>query len=281
VDKIIHCHVSDPSRQTLFFKNKKTDKACAYFVTCSNSENCSLFKEKRCSARRTFASYCPYGRQYIQHGFSRMAKGFRKWIDDVKSANKDVGTLDAPQDKFAYVGDYVYLPYAHMDMNTKIPFLAHGGFMKWAKDFIPKSAWTIDTIIHIVEFRPQAFFGGEISDYQKKEIPLFLQHLEEMESDMYQALLAKRPDFIQKYNLTNKNYVGRKAYLWTLTPSTVKLRTEWNWDGQRLSTILSDIVSWDDKIKTTSFNCSMVPDKDVVVKITDNKQVHKGTKFLD
>jgi len=288
--KPIHFHVYDPS--TSFFKSSKNDAAKRFVVLCNNSENCELHKKGTCILRSFWGGGCPYGYCSNEEGYTRRARGFGTWIRKQGEMYKGVPSISSPPKKLAVVGDYIYIPYAHANMNKEVPFLGHGGFMSSGSNFIKKEDWTIHNIAKIVAFHPQALMGGYIDSYWKEEVPLFLSHLEEVMPDMYKELLATYPQFIKSFNLlAPKNYVGRKAKVKTLSPCTFRTKgsqdgdykVTWIWDGKVLKTASDSVYQsiWGSVNKYESLEMTLIPNDDSVIEITDNAQVNAGTVFVD
>lgn len=284
--KIVHAHVYNPENS--LFKSRKNDRAECQVVTCSNSENCGLFKRGECATIAMLdARNCPYGKKSYEYGFTRKARGFGKWISERKEKYKDaLGKLGSYKKKLAIVGDYVFLPYAHMNMNKDLPVSSHGSFMNNGSHFIDIKAFDVNLIMNIIRFRPQALFGGEITSYQKEVVPMFVMHLKEEMPEMY-ALVVKEHEYVENI-IKNFSPVGRKALVHTLRPGTVvtkyhdttKLSTQhWTWDGEYLSStdagMTFAIVNYDECI------IKMRPKKGEAVVITSEDQVDENTEYVD
>ena len=278
--KPIHFHLFDPSRKSLF-GNKKNDKAEIQVIRCNNSENCDLFKRGQCSLRAAFgSSRCSYGKYSREVGFTKRARKFYDWMRTKEKEYEGVPHLDSHSEKLAFVGDYVFLPYAHMTMCKDAHFEANANLGSNGIAFMPKEDFTIENIMTLINFRPQAFFGGTIQDYQNKVIPKFVWHLKEVVPEMFDELkeLSERVREIEaKYTS-----VGRKAMLRTVVPN-VGVFTDihggnWVWDGKWLTSTNSHasfmLVSDFSEIKVK-------PNGDHKVKITDNAQVDENTVLLD
>ena len=281
-EKVIYFHVYNPSQS--MFKANKNDKAKSFTVTCSNSENCGLFKRGECCLVGAFGSRCPYGQHQTQTGYTRKARAYFDWIrkEEAKYSHLPKPSLTSPKSIMAIVGDYVYLPYSFMNLNKYVPFIEHANTFNNGSHFLKLENFTIDNIIKICKFRPQALMGGEITDYQRKSIPLFLMHLREQFRDLCTQLVEVYPRALEI--LSAHTNVGRKARLGTLTPnvgtfnetSSNKITATWVWDGEYLT-------SFD---KETSFliindftEARIKPNPNVIVTITDEGQVNENTKF--
>lgn len=282
--KIINVVVTDPADS--IFKSNRNDAAECRITLCNNSENCQLFERGECALHTSFgARSCPYGRPSYEGGPTKRAKKYRTWISDRKERHKDqFRKLGSYKDMIAVVGDYIFLPYAHMNMNKNVPFLAHGGVFANGSHMIPAKDFTPDMIANILSYSPQAMIGGTITSYQKEVIPKFVKHLQENMPDMFSDVAAIYPSI--KEILTSYSYVGRKAYLHSLRSGvtllkyhdTSNLKTQnWIWDGTYLSSIdtgLSFAI-----VEYSEISIRIKPKDGVTVEITSDDQVDNNTKF--
>jgi hypothetical protein len=217
-----------------------------------------------------------------EEGFTPRAGKFSKWIAERQSQHKGVPRLTIPATKIAFIGNYVYLPYAHMNMNEAVPFRAHGGAFRKGNSFLPREHWTVGTVCKLLDFRPQAMMGGEITSYQKEQVPKFLLHLRETDTKMWQALVAERPALD-----TVPDHVGRKALLRTLAPpiewtTDKKYPVTWRWDGQHVRTMSENAFdsTWGN-IKLAQVVVEGIPADDATVVVQDNTWVNDATVFID
>lgn len=275
--KKIHFHIYDPAAPSLF-KSKASDKAEAHFIECDQLD-CPLLKKGQCIRRIVFGKRCVYGRNYIEIGYTKRSKAFSKWIREKREENKEVGSLKAPPSKICKIGDYVWLPYPHMDMNKEIfenpsePFITGTPFIKFEN-------FNVATILSILKFRPRALFGGEITSYQKEVIPLFLMHLKEFDPVLFEQVeqsLGKK--------LFVRSNVGRQAYLRTISPGEIDFggNEKYEWDGEKLvfTGEPSKITLWLKIKDPVNFSMEIIPNKEAVVTITNENQVNNGTEFYD
>ena len=273
--KLIHAHVFDPSRSSLFVKHKKSDAAEYHTVVCSSSASCQLFAQGQCAARRFMGGGCPYGHAQVEHGPSQRAKGFYMWINAHKATEKEVGCLAAPPAKLARVGDMMYLPYSFMDMVISGGYEKPNPFSK-EKGFVPFSEFTPEFVARMCNGRPQALFGGEIYAYQRESVPAFVAHLEEEYPELLEAaaLLSLRIKALTQ-TLTK---VGRKALLRTLVPN-VGTFEGFTWDGVYM--VCTDRRAMPPFTKFDAQEMRVLPAENAVVTVTDNAQCSKETVFKD
>jgi hypothetical protein len=126
--------------------------------------------------------------------------------------------------------------------------------------------------------------GGEITDYQKKVVPLFLSHLKEVLPARYKAFKEDYPELVGEIS-----YVGRRALLRTIKPSKVHYKSKnypnlnetWNWDGKFLI-YEGGYVS---KVNITKdydvISLVIQPTEKATIIIEDDDQVQDSTVFVD
>lgn len=120
--KVINVIVTHP-HDSLFKATKNCIAECR-IISCSNSLKCDLFKQNTCMLLNFMGNGCPYGKIGRRRGYSKRARKYRSWISEMETKYADsLRKLKSCSNKIALVGDYVYLPYAHMTLNDGIPFL--------------------------------------------------------------------------------------------------------------------------------------------------------------
>lgn len=280
--KIIYAYVLDPRQPGLFRKASKSEPAECQTITCHN-EDCPLLKAGTCASRRIFGS-CPYGEVRHQRGPTGRSNKIWDWIQEKRKEFADVGTdVSAPENKLAFIGGYVWLPYPHADMCKDVPFLRHSCAFVSGIDFIKCENWTLENVLTLIDFRPQALMGGEITDYQRKSVPLLIQHIRECDPEMWQQLIAVRP----QYDVA-PNYVGRKALVKTLKagiaipPKDDRYPVPWTWDGTKLTTNSKHAYgdTWGG-MKCGDVELSLTPDEKTVTVVRSNEWVTPETVFVD
>lgn len=273
--KVIASRVIDPREPALFFKRKKSDPAEHLTITCS-CESCPLLARGECATIGVFRTYCPYGSKREETGPTMRAAKFGAWIRERRAMHPGVSwNVGIPTTKLAFVGDYVYLPYSHADDCKAVPF--HRG------PWLNREDWTLENVLKLIDFRPQALFGGEITDYRVKIVPLMLHHIRELDSDMWRQVVAARPQLD-----VVPNYVGRKALVKTLAfPITIppydnRYPVQWQWDGKTLRTNDRDAYgsTWG-HVDAESVTVEVVPSAKATVVVKDNAWVTPETLFVD
>lgn len=279
-ERLVSFSVYDPANS--LFKAPANERASSRSVFCQ-ADQCALRDRGECACLGVLfgGMKCPYGRVSTSTGLTRRAGGYSKWIRDQKEGKKDVPHLVPPKAKLAFVGDWVFLPYAHMTRCEAVPFISHGVFTG-GNCFVPIENWTVETVETLIDFRPQALFGGVIPSYQKETVPLFIQHIREEAPAMWTQLIAVRPQLD-----VAPNYVGRKAVISTLNApiswTTDKVyRVSWKWDGKELETTSENAYNstWGGfKIESMTLRC--VPRDGETVVVQSNDWVNGKTQFTD
>lgn len=269
--KLINVRVFEPA-----FKNVKARCKCTY---CNNSENCSLYKQKKCvhDWRYLASIKCPYGKHSQTEGYTKRARSYSTWIRNKKDAHKDfLDAVEFSTKKLALIGEYIYLPYPHLkNYVNSLPGIINEHFIKEAE-------FTGEKILEIINFRPQALMGGEITSFQKEEVPKFIQHLKEEMPDKYKVLKENCPDKVEAIEEVGSNYIGRTAYLKTLKEGSVVVDIHGDkflYDGEYL--INENYKPSFSPFGTTGGLFKFKATDDMTVKITDNGQVDGNTKFKD
>lgn len=278
--RVVSAGIFDPRKS--IFKHPANARAQCTTISCTLC-SCPLRDLKTCSWTAPIGwDACPYGKSHVADGPTRRARSFSKWVLDQKKKYADVPHLGIPARKMAFIGDYVYLPYAHMAMNEAVPFLGHDIWFCNGIRFVPLTEWTVDTVCSLLDFRPQTMMGREIISYQQEVIPKFLLHVREADVAIWQALVAARPALN-----TTPNHVGREAILKTLK-GPIEWTTQkaypvtWRWDGQyiRTSSMNAYHSTWGG-LKLDEVVVEGIPADDATIVVQDNAWVDAATVFMD
>ena len=123
-------------------------------------------------------------------------------------------------------------------MCQEVPFVRHSSLFVSGVPFVIKNELTPERIAILARFKPQALMGGEITNYQKKELPAFLFHLKQRFPELYKAAAELEPMIYEK--TTNIDGIqALKATLKDIPPGTIK--------GYQLDRMdrKMDVISWD------------------------------------
>lgn len=258
----------------------------ARIIYCDKCDECSFFKNNQCLKIDGFLSpYCKFGRRSIVKGYTSRARKYSDFRSKWKSHEK-YGKLSRPPVKLGIIDNVVVFPYNYVSINE----YENGSIRVGDPDltssiyYIDMEKFTADLIHAICSFRPHAFFGGIIEDYQKKTVPRFLEHLKEVLPDKYQEFVKAYPEYDKA-----PNYVGRRALLKTINSSPVyyssgnypDLNNEWLWDGQYLIYKKGYVSSFNivDDYKVDTIR--LIPGDTAEIVITSNDQVSSETVFVD
>ena len=248
---------------------KKSEKANYTVFFCQCSETCEARKNGYCFMKNgIYGKSCPYGKRLHQEGYTPKAGRYYTFINEAKKkygeySQENVGFINAINDLF-HVGDkYVYLPLNYLS-NYVNPIDTELGIIQ--ENLIPKENFTVENIIKLLKFRPQALFGGVIRGYEE-DLPKFMVMLRSFDKELYNKVLEAYPD-ASKY-CTKLNYVGRRAYVKTLLPGKVKVgSTIMDWNGKVITGSSSAIsTGLGDSVLT------ITPKDNTIVTIVDNGTV--------
>lgn len=275
--KVINIHFFRPG-----FKNVKQRCEITY---CNACEQCELYKKNQCLVSRGFFGErnvrCPHSKFKVEEGYTPRAKAYASWFArKAKQYGEDLIDKLAVQDtKLVIVGgDYVYLPYDYLKtFVNEINGIISDHFLK-LEDF------TTEKIYEIVTFVPRAALDyAEIKTYQEKEIPRFIQHLKEQLPGLYKRFLSEYPQYREKFEEKETDYIGRTAKVATLRQGSV-IRdchsNRWVVTGDQ---IICDNCKTSLMIPFGRGPVRIVMDitDDMTVKITDNSTVDQNTIFVD
>lgn len=278
MEKEIKSWVFDPSIS--LFKHSKNERAEGRVISCECPEQCELYKKGMCVLPK---GSCSHGSYYFSFGYSQRSRKYYSWISEFREAHKETYKvkLENPQ-KLEYFMEFVYIPISYLGLNEKIEFYDGGGMFSTKRPILKKELFTAEFISkNILNFKPYAMFGGEIKDYQEKEIPKFLTWLKELDNELFEQVRKINPDHKAFASMTN---IGRSAILSTLTPNVGLLKDIhgglWKWDGEYLTS--QNTHASFTLVKTSEIEeCRIKPKEGVVVKVTDEQQVNIETKFID
>jgi len=276
--ELIYSYIWNPANS--FFKCHKKDKAEYRKYFCNNKDNCDLYKKGYCLLLSSLSS-CPYGKRVIEKGYTSKARKFNQWIKEKQKEVNEFNDLKLkyPPNKMSYFGDYIYLPYAHINIQTSLPFKNKGDFFVTGTPYLNKEDFNVDNIIKILSHKPKAMMGGEITNFQKIEVPKFLIHLKEFDKNLFNKVVEKIPSILEI--VKNTSNVGRKAYLHSLKPGTIinNKDEKWEWDGKYLTCYEAKIFF--PVVKYENAKIVLTPEKKAIVTIDNDDIVDCDTIFVD
>jgi len=140
-----------------------------------------------------------YSSTYNEKTVTKRSKGWRKAHEKMVAKCEKLSLLPVEDSRpcLAVVGDYVYLPYTHMnhiDGKGRIPFESNSGAFLSTKDsFIPLELFTPEVIWNIITFRPRSMMGGEITGYRTTQVPRFIYHLKYLLPELFSKVRETHP----------------------------------------------------------------------------------------
>lgn len=178
---------------------------------CEYEGKCPMYEQGKCVCENLFFGWikCPHSRNVRNQGLTKRANGFGKAASRWREIYKTEIIIE--NTKLCECGDYIYLPYPHLEVFGSKPIADIT-----QKHFLHKSFFTIENIRKIMKWQPRSLMGGIIDDFQNNEIPKFIHHLKEVFPDLFKEYLNTYPDEKEKFEEICVDFVGRKAYLNTL-----------------------------------------------------------------
>jgi len=279
--KLIHAYVDNPTKNLMkmSFGVSKTAKSTCYIAKCSNCSNCEVYALGQCIQLND--SVCPYGQTNTELGFTSKAKGFYTWINKMSDMYKPVLNALTKADTQLYrIGDYVYFPYNRKlnldEVGSKIPTCFKSN-MIGVNDFTSINLLLICTLT-------QSDFSSPWSYREYSELlPILILQISHKFPTLFTQMVENK-GFSDMYN--NLNVVGKKAYLKTLEPNIGTFNdlhgNPYTWDGTHLighTDKCSHIMMDTGKYISYSEVKFTITD-DVIVTITDKKQVNAKTTFV-
>lgn len=270
-------------------------------VSCCNSENCPLFKQKKCIMAERMSRMnlwaqdvkCPYSQINTRKGKSSRSKDYyalkheyyeNQFYKDIKN----LGITPAQSMMYFEIGDYSYIKLTELGckivVNKIEPYECRVITNHWSahvrdyeeyllrgNGFIKKSNFT-------AEFFKQIFEKAEWAGNTKA--------VEALKADIYRA----RPDLAEELGIEAPNYIGRKAQLISLTPpfefKKEKITYQFTEDKMITSNdpkVIDDMLlskTWTKYIgELIEVKATFKPKDDVYIEVADNSWVNDNTVF--
>ncbi len=249
----------------------------AEYIYCDHAKECSAYKEGLCFQVTTlFGIRCEYGRISRIDGGTKRSKMYAKLYSETK-AKEQYGKLSYPYNAYIIrIGNDTLLAIPHVrieDRNGKL-YCSDPGF-GCNRLYVSADKLTPENIYRICTYHPHAIMGGEITDYQKKIVPMFLCQLAQLFPEQYQTFTEAYPD----YEIKPPDWVGRTAKLATCNRELeYKERCGvFRFDGDELVCDHYHSAFLPFGAKEAEIRIKVTDDMEV--KITDNKQVTNQTVF--
>lgn len=257
------------------FKAGKSDRERVTIYTCNNSENCDACKRNKCvMLNGLYFHPCPYGQTKREEGYTKAARRCGDLIQKKKDEYGDVAYSKSDLKFVCYIGDYVFLPLPHLINYSNS--IRENSFFKGDGNIIRKEDFTPEFIVELIKYRPRAMMGGEITSYQRKEVPKFCSQLKRYMPDMFEKVKTIYPEIEDR--IEDIDYQNKYARVVTLLPGKVKLSTKIvEWDGSVIRAKGDQLTFWGLSKETVI----ITPDESTYVQIVDNATVTDDTEFKD
>lgn len=260
----IHAWIRNP-KNNLF---KGMSKKCALFVLhCSNQNDCDLYKNEKSCLNCGGGVSCKFGKKTSQEGPTKESSRFYKTMDDWREENKEyLGSLTKLRayNRIFYACGHYYFPYSFMVKNV------FGRGYPLEDTWVKSTDVTTELLEKICVATPHAEMGGEIKEYQEKQVPKFISDLKMFYPELFELLPQQHKDRIKEVS-----YVGRTADITTCPPCHFVISsTKYEWDGKYLKGESTPLQPVNGKV-------TIEPNPREPVKITSDSQVSDDTRFLD
>jgi hypothetical protein len=175
---------------------KSNERARLTSYHCNLESECPLLTKGQCINLRSFEK-CVYGEIHTRSSATRRARSYSEFVKSAREAMANLPEVKGADRRIAYVGDYIYLPYAHMnhdDGKADLPFLSHSHIFSSGSPFMPRSKFTAAMVVKLFRFKPRTFMDNRvIKKYTDVSLPRFLLDLSEFDPELYAAAVALEP----------------------------------------------------------------------------------------
>ncbi len=263
----------------LYGDGSRSARLRAEYIYCDYAEECTAYKQGQCFAVSAFLQpRCKLGKVSSVDGGLKRSKKFDKVYSEAKD-NENYHKLEFPLDLyFAKVNEKMYVAIPHIcvkaldDGNIKVDDPSFG----IDSCIFENKHITSDNFIKILEFHPQAIFGGEITNYQNKIVPMLLFQLKRYLPELYAEIIKKRPKF-EKFK---PSWIGKRAKLATCNRDMKYKDSQGNvfhFEGEYI--VCNDYKSAFLPFRANNAAIRIKVTDNMPVEITDNKQVLEDTVF--
>lgn len=264
----------------LYGDGKRDSRLRAEYIYCDHAKDCSAYKEGKCFCVTTlFGVSCGVGKVEKIDGGTKQSKKFREVWNKAKE-NPLYANLKYPNYNYVTrIGNLVFLKLPHIQIyeNPQGGLSWHNPGFGVNSKLLSSSVLTPENIMTICSARPQAMIGGEIQDYQRKIVPMFLHQLSLLLPEKYVAFQYEYPD----YKPFELDWIGQYAKLITCNREEKYKDIDGNefyFDGEYL--VCKNYKSAFNPFRSKFVEMRVKVTDDMEVKITDNKQVLDSTVFV-
>lgn len=257
---------------------KANDRERMEAYICEYEGKCPMYEQGKCVCESLFLGQikCPHSRKIFNSGLTKRANGFGKLASQWRE--KYATNIEIQNKRLCECGDYIYLPYPHLDVFGDKIFEDLEG-----NHFLKKDKFDVSCVRRIIYYRPRALMGGEITSFQEVQVPLFIRHLSEEFPELAKKYLKKYPEDKAKFDSITVNYVGRKAYLNTLKDGAGYVDCHGNRWEKRGEWLVCDEMrtSIHMAVGKKARKCAQQIVGDEIVEVRSNDDVLVNTVFAD
>ncbi len=245
-------------------------------INCDRAHECSLYKDGKCLAIPGLLSpSCCVGKIEVIDKSTKYARRCDDMLSKWKS-HECYNILKRPVYQYiALVGNDVLIniPYMHINKDT---FDIESSLFGHDIVLIPRDKFTPEYVVKLLKYRPTFYVGNKvaeyIAEYKNNVLQTVLKEISDLMPDIYQQVIL----FYPESSTWSVNYIGRTAYLSTCNRECTY--DGFKFDGDTL--IKSDWNGLFLPFGAKSAEIRIKVTDDMLVKITDNKQVLDNTKFV-
>jgi hypothetical protein len=210
--------------QVQLFTKTGNKRAQVYSHYCTCPSECPLLKKNKCLQTGILSS-CIYGKTSIEDGPTPRSGKYNEFVMNVKQSEDYKSTRDIDGyglNVMFEIGDYIYLPYSHMDLialppdRIQLPFVRNSTAFTSGSSFVKKDNFDVQFVINVVKKKPQAMIGGEIKHYQQRSVPAFLWHLKGLFPDLFESACNEYSqiiDIVSKTTIKPDKYGSPQIFL--------------------------------------------------------------------
>ncbi len=181
----------------LYKAQSKSKKAYALKYYCGEDISCPLKERGEC-LNASFLKKCIYGSVREVTGWTQRARKYLAFVREWEKKAGDNPIKSTNHNSIMFIGDYVWLPYSHMNnidgRDRGIIFHSYTGLFLNGAPFMRRRYFTPEMVVKLVEFRPQAAFGGTITKYANESVPRLLADLQARFPSIYEEVLKLKPE---------------------------------------------------------------------------------------
>jgi len=251
------------------FGGRETRKE-AVISSCAFTDDCEALAAGRCASSNPRLDSCVNMENRTVQGYTSRAMKYGEFVRKWKSHDKYNAVKNGLK-RFEHVGNNLIridLPHINIEkaLNGERGYSAMDG---GKVHYMDKEDFDVEKLKKVMQSYSFALMGGRLDSKEEKEEMLLA--IKEIDRELYD-------EYIEETG-TEIDFIGKKAYLNTLKPST-QLTGGWFWDGEYMS-----------KESRNRVDCGVIfgfgygteikfkPENDSVVEIRSNDWVDDNTKF--